>query len=120
MSVDGRDQFSSVQFMKSKLKLFQARPLCAVALEIGLSFRLVAATFSDANWISMGGIPGANGSVNAAVVDGSGNLYIGGSFTMVGEVFATNIARWNGSSWSALGAGMNGYVEALVVVCGDQ
>ncbi len=33
-------------------------------------------TFSDANWISMGGIPGANGGVSAAVVDGSGNLYV--------------------------------------------
>ena len=43
-------------------------------------------TFSDANWISMnGGIPGADGSVYAAVVDGSGNLYIGGSFTVVGR-----------------------------------
>ena len=41
-------------------------------------------TFSDANWVSMGGIPGANGGVNAAVIDGSGNLYIGGSFTIVG------------------------------------
>src|SRR5205809_5854530 len=67
----------------------------------------------------MGGIPGANGSGNAAVVDGSGNLYIGGSFTMVGEVFASNIAKWNGSSWSALGAGMNGYVYALAVSGGD-
>ena len=37
-------------------------------------------TFSDANWVSMGGIPGANGDVYAAVVDGSGNLYIGGVF----------------------------------------
>src|SRR5262245_23168378 len=56
-------------------------------------------TFSDANWIGMGGIPGANGTVNAAVVDGLGNLYIGGSFTAVGEVLVNNIAKWNGSSW---------------------
>jgi len=43
-------------------------------------------TFSDANWISMGGFPGANGPVNAAVVDSSGNLYIGGGFIAVGDV----------------------------------
>jgi hypothetical protein len=55
-------------------------------------------TFSDANWISMGGLPGANGVVYAAVVDSSGNLYIGGSFTIVGDVFANGIAKWNGSS----------------------
>ena len=63
-------------------------------------------TFSDANWISMGGIPGPNGSVSAAVVDGSGNLYIGGGFTQVGDVFANHIAKWNGSSWTALGSGI--------------
>jgi hypothetical protein len=45
------------------------------------------------------------------VVDGSGNLYIGGKFTIVGDVFATNIAKWNGSSWSALGSGIIGDVD---------
>ena len=70
---------------------------------------LAAATFSDANWISMGGIPGANDQVYAAIVDGSGNLYIGGPFTGVGDTVATYVAKWNGSSWSALGSGMNAY-----------
>jgi hypothetical protein len=65
-------------------------------------------TFSDANWVSMGGFPGANGQVYAAVTDGSGNLYIGGDFTVVGNTIANYIAQWNGSSWSALGSGMNG------------
>src|SRR5688572_21197655 len=61
-------------------------------------------TFSDANWSSMGGIDGASGSrVRAAVVDGSGNLYIGGGFRMSG-VLATNVAKWDGSRWSALGS----------------
>ncbi len=65
-------------------------------------------TFSDANWVSMGAFPGANGTVHAAVTDGSGNLYIGGVFTFVGNTFATNVAEWNGSSWSALGLGISG------------
>jgi hypothetical protein len=55
-----------------------------------------------------GGIPGANGPVYAAVVDGSGNLYIGGTFTLVGNTSANSIAKWDGSSWSALGPGLNG------------
>src|SRR5439155_26291772 len=55
-------------------------------------------TFSDANWISMGGIPGADDQVYAAVVDGSGNLFIGGSFTVVGDVIANHIAKWNGGA----------------------
>jgi hypothetical protein len=65
-------------------------------------------TFSDANWVSMGGLPGANGAVQASAIDGSGNLYIGGDFTIVGNTFATNIAKWSGSSWSALGSGIGG------------
>jgi hypothetical protein len=40
-------------------------------------------------------------------VDGSGNLYIGGNFTSVGGVPANNIAKWNGSNWSALGSGVS-------------
>jgi hypothetical protein len=72
--------------------------------------------FSDADWVSLNsGIPGTNGIVGATVVDGSGNLYIGGSFTFVGNVAANNIAKWNGSAWSALGSGMNAGVGALAV-----
>lgn len=56
---------------------------------------------------------GANGVVNAVLVDSSGNLYIGGSFTSVGGVSVSNIAKWNGSVWSALGVGTNGIVNAL-------
>ncbi len=81
-------------------------------------------TFSDENWISLNpSIPGTDGEVYAAVVDGAGNLYIGGDFSIVGNIFATTIAKWNGSSWSALGAGMGGgsepYVSALAVSGGD-
>jgi hypothetical protein len=76
-------------------------------------------TFSDANWISMGGLVGANGPVYAAVVDDSGSLYIGGEFTIVGEVFANNLAKWNGSRWTSLGSGMDGIVVALAVLGND-
>jgi hypothetical protein len=40
----------------------------------------------------------------------------GGEFTTAGGVAANRIARWNGSSWSALGSGMNGSVTALTVL----
>ena len=63
----------------------------------------------------MGCTPGANNLVEAAVVDASGNLYIGGAFTVVGDIGAKFIAKWNGSSWSALGSGMNNWVYALAV-----
>jgi len=76
-------------------------------------------TFSDANWVSMGSICGADQKVFSAVVDGSGNLYIGGDFTVVGDIVANRIAKWNGSSWSALGLGMNSTVHALSVLGSD-
>src|SRR5688572_13082445 len=89
---------SEIENPKSKMEL------AVVVEDAGAVYPLrIDPTFSDANWISMGGIPGANGVVRAAVTDGSGNLYIGGNFTKVGDVFATHIAKWNGSSWSALG-----------------
>ncbi len=77
-------------------------------------------TFSDADWVSLNpGIPGANGSVNAIAVDGSGNVYVGGYFTFIGTVAANYIAKWNGSAWSALGSGMNNQVVALAVSGSD-
>jgi hypothetical protein len=75
-------------------------------------------TFSDANWISTGGIAGADNIVRATAVDSWGNLYIGGEFTMVGDVFANHIAKWDGRKWTALGSGIAGdsaVVYALAV-----
>jgi hypothetical protein len=40
-------------------------------------------------------------------------LYAGGDFTQAGGSAANDIAQWNGSSWSALGSGMNYAVYAL-------
>jgi hypothetical protein len=79
---------------------------CAsVGLGPSLSF---AATFSDANWISMGGVPGADGAVREMVVDDSGNVYVAGDFTVIGGVAANRIAKWDGSIWSKLGSGISG------------
>src|SRR6266498_371707 len=74
-----------------------------------------ASTFNDANWSSLGSPLGPNNVVLASVVDASGNLYIGGVFTQVGGLPANFIAKWDGSSWSALGSGLNNYVDALAV-----
>src|SRR5206468_490694 len=39
----------------------------------------------------------------------NGSLIVGGSFTNLGGVAATNIARWDGHNWSAMGAGLGIY-----------
>jgi hypothetical protein len=40
-------------------------------------------------------------------------VYTGGDFTTAGGVSANRVARWDGSSWSALGSGMNTRVTSL-------
>lgn len=48
--------------------------------------------------------------------DGSGPaLYAGGFFAFAGSTPALCVARWNGSTWSALGAGLDERVQALAV-----
>lgn len=73
------------------------------------------AKWNGTNWTALVGILGitaaVNGSVNAMTVfdDGSGEaLFVGGTFTVAGDVAANRIARWDGSSWSALGSGLVG------------
>lgn len=41
------------------------------------------------------------------------DVVVGGSFLNVGEVGATRIARWNGTAWKALAAGLPGMATAL-------
>ncbi len=94
-----------------------SKPLVVLAIFlVGLPDRRAdgAQSFSDDNWSNIGNIvnegplPRLSGEVEAVATDGSGSLYVGGLFTIAGGVFATNIAKWNGSSWSALGSGVSG------------
>src|SRR5204863_4915296 len=62
-----------------------------------------------------------NGTINALVAVG-GDIYVGGAFTRAGTVNATNIARWNGLTWSSVGGGLtapySGVVNALAIAGG--
>ena len=61
---------------------------------------------SDADWVNVGDVLDVEGGyVTTTVADSFGNLYIGGLFNRVGGVSATNVAKWNGTTWSALGSG---------------
>jgi hypothetical protein len=93
-SLNSSDLFGNDVEEKSLLTSAPASGLAVVVNDAEAVYPVrIDPTFSDANWVSMGGLPGANGQVSAAVTDGSGNLYIGGNFTIVGNVFANNIAR---------------------------
>jgi hypothetical protein len=74
-------------------------------------------------WNPVGNLTQTNGSldawVNALAVDGT-DLYVGGYFTSasnegVSVSGATQIAKWDGSTWSALGGGLNTAVWTLAV-----
>lgn len=78
------------------------------------------ARWDGRHWSALAG--GTNGQVNALAVfdeDGAGPgapaLYAAGEFTTAGGISANRIARWNGASWSALGAGLSGTGRALAV-----
>src|SRR5206468_3194841 len=61
------------------------------------------------SWTALGsGMGGAFGPafpyVSALAVSGI-NVYAGGFFTTAGGTVAYNIAKWNGTNWTALGSG---------------
>jgi hypothetical protein len=59
---------------------------------------------------------GAAGEAFAIAPLPNGGLIAGGSFTTAGGLPASNIARWNGTSWSPLGAGTNALVRTVHVL----
>jgi hypothetical protein len=60
-----------------------------------------------------GGSPTLVNALSAVHLGGIPYLVAGGEFEIAGGIAAKNIARWNGTSWSAFGAGTNGDVSAL-------
>jgi len=70
--------------------------------------------WNGSSW-SQVGTAGTEISALAVHDDGGGTmLYAGGTFTTAAGVAANRIARWDGVSWNALGAGMSGPVLALL------
>jgi trimeric autotransporter adhesin len=69
--------------------------------------------YSDSSWHALG-LGVARGKVSALAYT-NGLLYAGGTFTNAGGVTANRIAKWNGTSWSALGTGVIGTSTAATV-----
>lgn len=73
--------------------------------------------WNGAAWSQLGvGVSGGSVLALKAFDDRSGAgaaLFVGGSFTSAGGTAANRVARWDGSSWSPLGSGMNNSVLDL-------
>ena len=78
-----------------------------------------------ARWDGTAWLPLGSGIVSSSIVSPpvhaivalpNGDVVVGGVFTSAGGVPAANIARWDGTSWHALGAGVSGSVNAMVVL----
>ncbi|HZN41654.1 MAG TPA: hypothetical protein VFD82_22815, partial [Planctomycetota bacterium] len=77
------------------------------------------ARWDGTNWWALGsGIASFAfyGGVFALARLPNGDLVAGGAFSTAGGVSANNIARWDGTSWSALGSGTNDRVLALTTL----
>ena len=88
--------------------------------------------FATAGGVTANGIARWNGRAWARLGDGvrsgsfdgvvhalatrNGQLYAGGQFLSAGAAPAENIARWNGSAWTALGGGVRGNLEKVLAV----
>jgi hypothetical protein len=113
----------------AELLAYPGGDLGGPSLFVGGKFSIIGGVFvsnlarwNGSTWSSVGGSlgggPAGTSTVNALALvesDGSlpGGLYAGGFFSLAGPVSAKNIARWNGTSWSALGTGVGSTVGAI-------
>jgi len=85
----------------------------------GISANRIAKWSSEplfGGWSALGtGMNGFVAAISLARVSGELVLYAGGDFTLAGSVFPANrVAKWNGTAWSALGAGVGSSLEEAV------
>ena len=62
--------------------------------------------YDGEKWNKMGTGEGDNHAHNSAIAP-NGDVYVVGAFTSIGGVAANRIAKWNGTTWSALSTGLD-------------
>jgi hypothetical protein len=81
-----------------------------------LLFNLLMVIGFAQDWSAVGN--GTNGRVRA-MIEFDGDLIVGGEFTEAGGQEAFNVARWDGSSWYAMGDGFAGEVYDFAIYGGS-
>ena len=76
--------------------------------------------FIDTSYQKLGTGLGSSAYGYKSEVDSQGNFYVVGEFTSAGGNPVKNIAKWNGSSWSDVGGGTNGYILAIYIDTNDD
>ena len=89
------------------------RPASLASFVSALALATSLAAQCGLNWLPGTGANGPYGSVHAILVLPNGDLVAGGWFPIADSTFASNIARWNGTAWLPLGAGVSNRVYAL-------
>lgn len=68
----------------------------------------------DSSWADEFNAPGADGTVFAVAATGD-SLFVGGSFSRIGNLSAPSIALFDGSAWHAMGNQITGEVDAIAM-----
>ena len=112
-----RAQDATGKELKTRLEVFSTNRLIVAVADAEAEYPVrIDPTFSDTDWVSLNpSLAGADGGVSSIAVDTGGNVYAGGNFTFIGAAHANRIAKWDGSTWSPLGSGVDDYVAAIAV-----
>lgn len=96
-----------------------------LVLLVGVSWAFASvfaqqAAGGDEHWDPQFGTNGLNDAGFAIALSSSGDVYVGGRFTMAGGSPASHVARWDGTTWHPLGRGVNDDVGAIAVSSSNE
>jgi hypothetical protein len=111
-----RDALGSIKARGLSMKLNRAAGIAAMAfLAMPIAVASAQCAIDVHALMPVAGV-GRGVKAVASFDDGSGAaLYVGGSFVTAGDIDASHIAKWDGSSWSAVGAGVDADILAMTV-----
>lgn len=101
----------------------KARSGILLAVALGLSVAPNCGAQCSPAWTPGFGVPGvdqdywAGGAIGSLLVSDRTNpptIYVGGSFTIAGQVRANGAARWDGRAWSAMNIPSGGFASSLI------
>ncbi len=85
-----------------------------IANQAEASINIGNSTPGDIGWSSGFVVNGTDRGANVIAIDGN-KIYVGGFFNSIGGTLANNIAMWDGTTWTALGNGIDQNVIALAI-----